>query len=298
MLALGSLAGAEPRPPVRVELPDCLAAEREAIEQAIVLELGDQMIGEPIVVVVRCAPEGPDAGIVLDVQRPNNPRHYRYALDWRGQAEDTRARLVGLAVVEAVDASGIELTAVGEPPRVIVRYAAAPRHPADRTVALIGERRMFGGTHGADLLGFDVHLTQRLGEHTDAALGIGAGGDTVVTASGAVNVVAASIAPAIAIGSGDRLRGTIDGGVRIGVVRMQGTARPGAGIAGETKVRAWLGPEIGVAVGVRLGESFTIGARGEVGMTVVGASVRDFGMPVSALDGAWLSLGVSAMLSL
>jgi len=85
VVALGAPAHAEDRPPVRLELGACLDGDRDAIQHAVRVEVGDDAADDARAVVVRvdCAASGLEAGVVLEVVPPDGARRYRYALDWR-----------------------------------------------------------------------------------------------------------------------------------------------------------------------------------------------------------------------
>jgi hypothetical protein len=295
------------RSPVRLELGACLEHEREAIQHAVRVEVGDDTPipddASAVAVRVDCAADGLDAGVVLDVRQPGSPRRYRYALDWRAQPLDARPRLVGLAVAEAVAASRIELTAVPEPPPPTPGHGSidAPgttRVTSGWTVAFVGDQRTFSARGGVDLLGVGVMPTRRLSMHLYLAADVLAEGATVLTASGAVAVFSVSSAPRIVYRVGGGLHGELGIGARVGIVRMHGEALPQSRIVGESLVRGWLGPAATVAVGANLTPGVAVSARFELGIIAAGATARDLGEPVATLGGAWTSLGLAATIAM
>jgi hypothetical protein len=293
---------------VQLELGACLERDREAIQHAVRIELGDDASGPDdapaVAVQVECAADGLDAGVVLDVRPPGSPRRYRYALDWRAQPLVTRPRLVGLAVAEAVDASRIELTAVPEPPPPpapvpgSIGAPAIARVASDWTVAVVGNQRAFSARGGVDLLGMGVIPTRRLSTHLRLAADVLVEGATVLTASGAVSVRSVSSAPRIVYHAGGRLHGELGLGARVGIVRMRGEALPQSQLAGEGLVRVWLGPAATVAVGAELAPGMIVSAGFELGLIGAGATARDLGEPVATLGGAWASCGLAAAIAL
>lgn len=297
-----------PRPPVRLELGACLERDREAIQHAVRIEVGDDasVPGDVPAVAVRveCAAEGLDAGVVLDVRSPGSPRRYRYALDWRAQPLDTRPRLIGLAVAEAVDASRIELTAVPEPsppPAPVVSAAGAPAIPrvaSGWTVALTGNQRAFSARAGVDLLGIGVVPSRRLSAHLRLAADLLIEGATVLTFAGAVSVRSVSTAPRIIYHAGGRLHGELGLGARVGIVRMRAEPLTSSQLVGEGFVRVWLGPAATVAVGAELAPGLTVSAGLELGLVGAGATARDLGDPVATVGGVWTSLGLAAAIVL
>jgi hypothetical protein len=296
---------------VHLELAACLADAHDAIERAVRVEVGDppdpsdaHAAAVVIAVAVECAADGVDAGIVVDVRPPGNPRRYRYALDWRTQPPDARPRLIGLAVAEAVDASRIELVAVPEPP-IVLHPATHPTGPAggpsagaDWRIAVIAVRRAFSAEGGIELLGGGLLPTRRLSPHLALSADLLAETATVLTASGAVSVLSVSSAPRMVVRVGHLVHAELGAGARFGIVRMRGEALPGSEVAGTSQIRPWLGAAADVAVGLHLTERLSLRASAELGFVIAGATARDFGIPVASLAGTWTSLGLAAGLDL
>jgi hypothetical protein len=299
---------AGPRPPVRLELAACLAEAHDAIERAVQVEVGESPEADDasaIAVAVECAAGGLDAGVVIEVRPPGNPRRYRYALDWRAQPADARPRLIGLAVAEAVDASRIELTAVPEPAIVVgpgpgrSTDATGGAYPAsDWRIAITGVRRVFSAQAGVDLLGVGLIAARRLPRHLVVSADLLAETTTVLTASGAVAVLSVSSAPRIAVRVGHRVHGELGAGARVGIVRMRGDALPGSQFAGTSQLRPWFGPAADLAVDIDVTPRLSLRASAELGIVGAGATARDFGAAVAALGGVWTALGVAATLEL
>jgi hypothetical protein len=295
------------RAPVRLELAVCLEGEREAIQHAVRVEVGE---GAPVsddasavAVGVDCAADGLDAGVVLDVRQPGSPRRYRYALDWRAQPLDARPRLIGLAVAEAIAASRIELTAVPEPAlpasgRGSIAAPGRPRVASEWTVALVGDQRAFSARGGVALLGAGVMPSRRLSPHLHVTADVVVEGATALTGSGAVAVFSVSSAPRVVYRTGNRLHAEVGIGARIGVVRLHGEAPPRSPLLGESLVRAWLGPAATVGVGAGLTPGVTVTAGFELGIIETGATARDLGVPVASLGGVWTSFGLATAIAL
>jgi len=310
--SLGGLARADDRvrPPVRLELAACLDAERDAIQRAVRVELGDDAPGaDPAYAVqvrVDCAAGGPDTGVIVDVRGPDSPRHYRYALDWHAQPADARPRLVGLAVAEAVDASRIELTAVPEPPPPLPRHVPAPppEHPAAAsrwTLALVGADRSFMAPAGAVLVGGGLRPSRQLSPHLRIAFDLLAEGNTVLVSSGAINALSLSSAPRVAyrvgpLGAG--VHAELGLGARLGVVIMRSKTLGTGDLVADHLVRGWFGPAATAAVGFALTPRVAIDAGFELGVVASGVTARDLGEAVVAIDGIWTSLGIAAVISL
>jgi hypothetical protein len=291
------------RPPVRLDIAPCFAGDRDAILRAVRVELGDDALEaenpNAVAVHIDCAPDGLDAGVVVEVRPPSSTRRYRYALDWRAQPTDARPRLIGLAIAEAVDASRIELTAVPEPPPAPVGIAAPgpPRAPA-WTVALVVDQRAFSAHAGVDMVGAGLESVRVLSRHLRLATDIVAEATSALSSSGAVHVVSVSSAPRLIAHVGGRMHGELGLGARIGVASMRGDARPDSRLTGQRLVRPWLGPAASFAVGVDLARTVALRAQLEVGLIAAGTTARDLGVPVATFGGSWTSLGVSAALAL
>lgn len=303
------------RAAVRVELGACLDADREAFQHAAQVELSNEppAVG-PVEVRIACDPAGLEAGVVLEVRRPDSARRYRYALDWHAQPLDARPRLLGLAVAEAVDASRIELTALPEPaPRAAApgpRDAApAPREDSAWNLAIVGSRRVFAGPAGVQLVGGGLRPSRRLSPHLRVAIDLlveqdRAGVFVAQVAgvdnghSGTIDVLSASAAPRLVLHAGGRLHGELGVAARAGVVRMQGETPASTGVVGNQLVRPWLGPAATAAVGFDLTPQVELGAGLELGATVVGTTPRALGEPAAVMEGRWLSLELVARVAL
>lgn len=294
---IGGAARADGRPPVALELAACLDGERDAIQRAVRIELGEAAGDGAVTVRIDCAPDGVDAGVVLEV-RPGGPRRYRYALDWRTQPLDARPRLLGLAVAEAVDASRIELVAVPEPAVVAPAVVAPVAAPPAWSLAVAVGRRGFSARRGVALVGLGVAAGRRLTPHLRAIAELTAEGETALASSGAVTVRALSVAPRLAYRAGGRVHAELGAGVRLGVATLAGEALPNTRLVGSRATRGWLGPTASLAIGVELTPRLELAAGLELGTTVGGATVRDFGEPVAALGGHWLAVGLGAAVAL
>jgi hypothetical protein len=297
-----------PRPPVRLEIGACVDGERDAIQRAVRLEIGDDAPAaddaRTVAVRVDCAADGFDAGVVIEVLQPDNPRHYRYALDWHAQPPDARPRLLGLAVAEAVDASRVELIAVPEPtpPRPVVDPAL--QHPpvtaSAWTLSVLGGQRSFLAHGGFGLLGLGLMPSRRLSRYVRIAVDAMAETAAVVVPSGTIQVISLSSAPQVHYGLdvSDWLRASVGAGVRLGVVRMAAEAMPGALLVGKRLVRPWFGPIATVGVGFHPTPTISLEASLELGAVGAGVTARDLGQPAAAIDGAWTSFRLAATIAL
>jgi hypothetical protein len=293
------------RSQVRLAFDACLVELRDAIQRAVGVELGEPAaVAEPDDVVdvqIACARDGVDAGVVLEVRWPGRPNGYRYALDWHAQPADARARLVGLAVVEAVDASRIELTAIPEPPRVTLAAVASPDVPratAEWTLVVALGRRSFASDAGVETDGVSVALGRRLGPHAQLRLDLAFEHAGVFVSSGEIDVESVSTAPHIALRFGGRVYAGAGVGARLGVVRMNGTTFMAPQLRRDRLVRAWAGPVASGVAGVALTPRLSVEAEVEVGTAVLGATGRDLDKPAAVMNGTWMSLGVAAAVAL
>ena len=301
------------RPPVQLELAACLDAERDAIQRAVRVELGDDAPGADPAnaarVRIECAATGLETGVILDVRPPDSPRHYRYALDWHAQPRDARPRLVGLAVAEAVDASGIELTAVPAPaPPPPPRSVPAPPEPAvvasPWTLTALGSRRSFMAHAGVALVGGGLMPSRRLSSHLRVAFDLVAEGGTVLVSSGTINALSLSSAPHLIYRVerrgplGADAHAELGIGARIGVVSLRGQTLGSGELVADRVVRAWFGPAATAAIGLALTPRVALDACLELGIVASGATARDLGQPAVVVDGTWTSLGIAAVISL
>jgi len=292
------------RPAVRLELGACLDPERDAIQRAVRIELGQEPRADEdpgsVAVRVDCAAGDPEAGVILEVRRPGSARRYRYALDWRAQPGDVRPRLLGLAVAEAVDASQLELIAVPEPP--VLAAAPGATRPSltapSWNLAFVGGRRSFAADTGVALVGAGLMPSWRLSPHLGLSMDALGESSTIVVPSGAIQIVSASTAPRIAWRVGARLHAELGAGVRLGVVRMRGEAFAPAETTASRLIRVWFGPIASAAVGFELTPRVSLRAGVELGEVVTGATARDQGRTVAVLDGAWTSFTLAATVAL
>jgi hypothetical protein len=296
------------RPPVRLELGDCIDRERDAVQRAVRIELGDDAQAaddaRSVLVRVDCAADGIESGVVIEVRPPGNPRRYRYALDWRAQPPDARPRLLGLAVAEAVDASRIELTAVPEraPPGPFASPGAAPAPVASSrwTVSVLCGERSFATDGGLGLVGLGLMTGYRLSRHLRLAVDATAETATVIARSGLIRASSLSAAPRLAyrLELAGGLHAEIGASARIGVARMVGESIPGAQLDGGRLVRAWLGPAATAAVGLDLTSSLSLDASAELGAVLSRVTARDLGQPAAVIGGRWTALHVVATIAL
>jgi len=286
---------------VQIELAPCLEPERDAILHAARVELGPEPPGDDVTAIavrVACAPDGGEAGVVLEVRLPGNPRRYRYALDWRHQPEDARPRLVGLAIAEAVEASQIELVAVPEPAPALASPPPPARARASWELEVVADRRSFSARAGLELVGLGLRPMVRLSAHLHATGALFVETATALTPSGAIRAVAFSAAPGVVYRIGDRVQGELGVAALLGLVRLRGEALPGNSLVGTSQVRLWGGPAASLAIGLQLGPAVAATARLELGIAAAGVTARDLGTPAAAIDGAWASLGLGVTIAL
>jgi len=301
-IAIGIVRGARAdtgrvRPPARIELADCLQANREIFEQAARVEIGERStIADEVLVTVTCAEGGIDAGVVIEVRPPGSTRRYAYALDWRRQPVDMRPRLVGLAVAEAIDASQIELTALPSP----VSHTLPIERVERWSLGLSGFRRTFSHEAGLATLGAGATLTHLIQPSLRLAIDVLGEGDTAVTSAGAIDVLTVSTAPRVLYRVGDRRFAEGGLGARLGLIHMRGEVSPemDAQWSGRAALRTWFGPMATAGLGARISDRLAIEATVEVGISVVGSTARVLGVPAASVDGTWLSIAVATTVAL
>ena len=303
-----------PRPPVTLVLDACLDADRDAIHHAVRVELGASAPPtDPSAVEVRiaCIPDSFDAGVVIEVRPPDSARRYRYALDWRAQPADARPRLLGLAVAEAVDASQIELTALPEPPLDLGQPGRPPGTARDGSpvgpprvssgwdLAVVAGQRTFTAREGVRLLGLGVMPRRRMSSHLRLDVDLLGEADVVPVQSGTIDVLSISSAPRLVYRLGARLHADLGIGARVGAVRMRAKTIAGGVLNADSLVRVWAGPAATASLGLALTPSVALDIRFELGKVAVGGAIaRDFSRVAAALDGAWTSFGVAAVIAL
>jgi hypothetical protein len=308
VLGVGGRAGADERPPVRLELSTCLPLDAEAVRRAVYVELGTLAADEDAsatAVSVDCTA----TGVLLSIQPAGSERRYRYALDWSTQATEARPRLLALAIAEAVDASRLELTALpaveSAAPAPATKApsaapAAPPAHPGPRYgFALEGGVRDFAADHGASLRGGGLALSTRRTPHLGAAADLLVEGGSTVTTSGVIEAttLSTSLRGTAEVSSGDWF-GEVGAGARVGVVRLRGQTLTAGPIAAGATTRVWLGPAATVTFGVRLASSLRVALGAEVGFAALGATARDLGDPALSLSSTWTSLWLAASIDL
>jgi hypothetical protein len=295
-----------PRSHVRLAFEACLVELRDAIQRAVWVESGELVaVAEPedaVDVQIGCARDGIDAGVVLEVRWPGRQNDYRYALDWHTVPLDVRPRLVGLAVVEAVDASRIELTAVPELPRrtaaIVASPGFVPEPPAEWTLVVAVGRRSFASATGVEVGGLSVALGRRLGHRVQLRSDLAFEHAGVFTSSGQIDVESVSTAPHIALRFGGRVYAGAGVGARLGLVRMNGTTFMAPQIHRDRLIRTWAGPVASGTAGVALSSRISVEAELEIGTTVLGATGRDLDKPAAVMSGAWTSFAVAAAVAL
>jgi len=102
----------------------------------------------------------------------------------------------------------------------------------------------------------------------------------------------------IAYRAGGRIHGEVGLGARAGAVHLHGDALPQSQLVGSSFTRIWLGPAATGALGVDLTPRLAVAATIELGVVAAGATARDLGEPVAAVDGAWTSFGLAAAIAL
>jgi len=87
-----------------------------------------------------------------------------------------------------------------------------------------------------------------------------------------------------------RVAGSLSGGARLGIARLEGTPAGGPGVTGASAMRPWWGPMLSARGALGLG-AVSLVLSLEVGITARGAEGLAGGATVLAIDGAWLTIG-------
>src|SRR5262249_55899680 len=116
--------------------------------------------------------------------------------------------------------------------------------------------------------------------------------------SGEIDVESVSTAPHIALRFGGRVYASAGVGVRLGLVRMNGTTFMASQLRRDRLLRGWAGPVTHSVAGIALTSRISVEAEVEVGTAMLGVTGRDLEKPAAVMNGTWMSLGVAAAVAL
>lgn len=235
LVAAPAHAGDPPRVSVDV---DCAAVDREVLMQVVQVELGSTMVTDDAADVTRVTATCDGDHVGLRVDDPITGKALERSVELGDLEESVAARLLGLAIVELVAASWIELELRPSPPpereqaavAVVRRRMPAPRPaPADRSAlridASVGERRH---EHQLTMRSAELRGSYRLGWLSLGLDGAAGAGDRPVT-SGTIEVLLWTVgAHASAQLDLDRLQVQTGVGASAGSARLRGRSQIGA----------------------------------------------------------------------
>jgi hypothetical protein len=306
-LVVGLLAAPRVRaaPGLELAVDGCAGLDQARLRELIAIEMNTLAPAPPVGRTrVRLACFG--ERLEVDLSNERGAPTSRSWLDLHGTAEETRPRLMALAITELVAMSLNE----APPPAAAATPAAPPARevgivarpepprapPAWRLFAASGLRR--AGRPGAWLaaggLGGERRWASGLGLAVDVRFEAG-GADTSIAAVDLRGVVATA---AVSFGGGGgRLSWGALPGFSVGLVRLAATPHA-ADARGATLDAAWAGPSLALRGRCGLGRSSFVQGEAAGGLTSRRVSgLVDAGSPLFELRGPWLSLGLAGGVS-
>jgi hypothetical protein len=294
--ARGPARAQQLHPPIVLALDPCTELDAQEVRRLVPIEMGAPLVGdggdprETTRVSVGCVLESPSV-VRLEVRDPTTGKSLDRFITLRGVPKADQARLVAIAAVELVAASGGDLSHAPENPSPAAGAAgvvppqsselalrAAPRAepaaaPLRWRVAVVGAVRHFGGlsrlepggglavqrrvrrglVFGADLLAEWAQQPTTLG-----------GVDCLLVSGSLVGLGRVELGP---------LTFETGPGARLGVVRLSG--RPGfQAVAPGTVTAPWVGPLVALRALVTLPRHFALAFGAELGYATAGALGR------------------------
>lgn len=325
LVGWSSFAAAQPAVVVpgsspRLVLQAACGEREEAVRAAVAVEVGDLLLERGAVLAaadindrlsLTCA--GTVASIEAQAAYAATP--LRRTIDLGAFPPDAAARALALAGLETLAevspvvqerlqrrlhdrarAVAAKTTPVVEPPvpppagAAAAPVTAAPRR-AVVTPALAATWRRFAHAHGASLWGAQAGVERTVGERWNGGLDLDLGIGRRTTALGTVDIRTLSLGAFWeARARRGRFTGLMGVGGRAGLVNLSGHATDDAVVAGESVVRAWVGPALRARVTVGGGMWVAIAAV-EGGVAVYGAEGVVNGDTAVVLRGPWLAIG-------
>lgn len=293
--------------PIDLAIEPCLRSEATAIRRAVQVELGPLAApgAAAVQVVVAC-----DGDILMVTVVDTVRGALRFRIDPSGIPATARARLVALAISEAVEASHIELAPApvigaspfssGPRPLVPMHEVAGAAEAARAiddldlpTLHGLAAARSLGSQ--ATTFGVGIAALLPLSDHTALSGDVLAEGGLSPVSAGNVRLILVSLAPRLLARA--RYRSfvlEIGAGMRVGIARLSGQPSEPAMVEGRTIQAAWGGPIAVSAVRVPLGSRVRVGMGLEAGYTTLSVVGRIPMAPPVELRGAWLGLHLSA----
>jgi hypothetical protein len=306
-------ARAEPEGEFEIRVDDCPSDLAERLPVVVRLEvrvlLRERQVSAPFVerISLRCDGTAVRIDAIAGAVRRGS------LVDSRAIAPEHRARALGLAAAEIVDALWNETQGTSVSPAPAAPTMPPPVEPAktapepNRASALaigvgaVVERAgrpaaLIGGGRVGAALEIDPVFTPVLS--VDALFGEAA------TDPAAVGIRSVSAAAHVLVGRGaGSVRWGLGPGVRAGLVRLQGKPAPESGLDGQSVSAAFAGPALRARIACLLGStrgvSPLVALEADAGLVVLPVrGMQDSSKRVFSLDGPWLTVGLSVGASL
>jgi hypothetical protein len=253
-----------------LELEDCLGARAASVRRIVAAEVGDALVGGEAGATDEASTQArAECGIetvVVAVSHPGTRVRLERRVDLTSVAENARARLLALSIVELVASAWSAVDSLPPAPPEPAPAESASTPPAEEAPVLprivrrepvepevVPERRPFGirAIGVARVSGSPFHISGGGGLGIEAALpfGLGVGGD-VRYEQGSVGTQLGDVSLRVAwstvlllvrplVGSNAL---TVGAGAKVGIAWLEGSPRPGVG--GHTQVGFVIGPSI------------------------------------------------------
>ena len=296
--------------PVSISVDACVPVDHSALHRLLAIELGTSTAREPgpkipTRVWVSCSPQG----IELRLEDGMTSKTMQRTLPASSFRDASSTRLLALAIAEFVVASWIELgqpepsvrpVPVAPPPtptmREQVTHVVAERAPQEsQEIALSGALALALWTTNDSLwLGGGVRVTRLASPSMAWSVAFDLNGTSSEVESGEVHGFTGSLAftallflklPALMLLTGP--------GARVGVTRLAGQPRDRSETKGRQFVAPYGGPIWLARADLILGRNVRLGIELEAGFTTLPAKATADGEQVFALQGVWISPGLS-----
>ena len=288
--AAAIVAAPPPRGGVRLDIASCPEVPEPAVRRIIGIEIGDLLR----------APGADTTGADRLAVRCADGSAWLQARGAETDPIDRTLRLAdfpGDAAPRAVALAGIEMLASLNPAireRIQARQAApapAPPNGKGTWVSASAVRRDFFSPNGFAGWGGRLDVERAFGVRWLATVGLElvTGGETVTLGDAGAVLLSLGGLWGVRAARG-RVAGSLSGGARLGIARLEGTPAGGPGVTGASAMRPWWGPMLSARGALGLG-AVSLVLSLEVGITARGAEGLAGGATVLAIDGAWLTIG-------
>jgi hypothetical protein len=299
-------AHAQPEGDFEISVDDCPPDLSERLPSVVRLEvrvlLRERAVASPFVqrIGVRC-----DGDVVrIDATAGGTIRFS--VIDSRAIAPEHRARALGLAAGELIDALWSEQQGRGAPPASAapevptptdsVQSSPAPEHPGSVAIGGVVTRT---GRPAALLFGGRAEMALRLGPLFTPVLSLDAAWGHADADPATVSVRSVSAAAHLLVGrSPGRLSWGIGPGAHAGWARLDGKPSAESGLEARSLSAAWAGLALRARLACLLGSGPGLvpfaAMEGDAGLVLLPVrGTQDGGRRVFSLDGPWLSLALS-----